>query len=140
MELTKEQQEELELHIKWKRGENGGKQIRWRYKNLQGADLQGADLQGADLQGAYLQGYKLKSNIIQLNGACCYHCLIFLGEKNGETCRVLQISCKTFTLTEWNKIAKDEKHAERQGEGVKVQVDCENIIKAAKFLFRNLGE
>ena len=39
----------LELHLKWRRGEEGGERA-----NLSGANLSGADLSGADLSGTNL--------------------------------------------------------------------------------------
>jgi len=41
--------EQLELHAKWLRGDDGGQRL-----DLYGADLRGADLRGADLRDAYL--------------------------------------------------------------------------------------
>ena len=51
----------LDKHLKWLRGENGGKRadlsgadLSWA--NLSRADLSGADLSGANLSWAYLSG------------------------------------------------------------------------------------
>ena len=54
----------LAEHLKWRRGEPGGKRayLSGAYLSgayLRGADLRGADLSGADLSGAYLSGADL---------------------------------------------------------------------------------
>ncbi len=44
----------LELHLKWLKGEEGGKRANLQEADLRWADLQGANLREADLQGANL--------------------------------------------------------------------------------------
>jgi hypothetical protein len=67
----------LELHLKWWRGQEGGKRADLRSADLSGADLRsavlsGAVLSGADLSGADLSGAVLRSAVLSgadLSGA-----------------------------------------------------------------------
>jgi uncharacterized protein YjbI with pentapeptide repeats len=56
---AEEIKEILELHRKWRFGEDGGSRANLRGADLCGADLCGADLCGADLCGANLRGANL---------------------------------------------------------------------------------
>ena len=49
----------LDLHAKWRGGENLGKRADLCEADLSGADLTGANLREADLRGAYLYGAKI---------------------------------------------------------------------------------
>jgi len=57
----------LDKHLKWLRGENGGKRANLSGANLSGADLFGADLSGANLSRANLSGANLSG--ANLSGA-----------------------------------------------------------------------
>ena len=60
----------LDKHLKWLRGENGGKQA-----DLSGADLSGADLSWANLSGADLSGANLSR--ANLSGANLFRANLF---------------------------------------------------------------
>ena len=53
----------LDKHLKWLRGENGGKRANLFRANLSGADLSGANLSGADLSRANLS----RANLFRAN-------------------------------------------------------------------------
>ena len=57
----------LDKHLKWLRGENGGKRANLSRADLSGANLSGANLSGADLSGADLSGANLSG--ANLSGA-----------------------------------------------------------------------
>ena len=51
----------LDLHLKWLRGEDGGKKADLEGANLEGANLKGANLRGANLRGANLRDANLEN-------------------------------------------------------------------------------
>jgi len=55
MTLAAEWRQRIELHGKWRRGEDGGVRLVEHGAFLSGADLSGADLSGANLSGAFLR-------------------------------------------------------------------------------------
>ena len=58
----------LDKHLKWLRGENGGKRADLSGADLSGADLSGADLSWANLSGADLSGADLsRANLSRAN-------------------------------------------------------------------------
>jgi Pentapeptide repeats (8 copies) len=59
--------EQLELHAKWLRGDDGGQRLDLSGADLRNADLSGADLRNANLSGAFLNGANLRST--DLSGA-----------------------------------------------------------------------
>ena len=62
--------EQLELHAKWLRGDDGGQRLDLYGADLRGADLRGADLRDANLRDANLYGADLRG--AYLNDADLY--------------------------------------------------------------------
>lgn len=79
----------LEKHLKWVKGEEGGKQANLSSADLRRADLRRADLRWADLSGADLSGANIK---------------IFHGGKWPAFIdpELIRIGCKLFKVSEWD--------------------------------------
>lgn len=82
--------EVLDAHLKWIRGESGGKRA-----DLSGAELSGAYLYGADLSGAYLSGANHLDAVKNLfYPICCPEFGAFIGWKkawNGDDSVIVEL-------------------------------------------------
>lgn len=79
----------LEKHLKWVKGEEGGKQANLSSANLSSADLRSAELRWDDLRWADLSSANMK---------------IFHGGKWPAFIdpEFIRIGCKFFTVSEWD--------------------------------------